>query len=412
MRRTGLLMIALVALSAVPLNAQLAQLALPGVPLPNLPGVSETIGSTLDGLDESLRERAGELLRLRERRLDRLLRDNRRTIEPDRFDQPARRGELLVLDVDAAALEKARANGFAVSGSEAVAGLELVVTRLAVPAGMTLAKAQARLEALLPGAIVSADTLHFTSGGASASSRTAPSLTPIASILTPVGVIDGAAAPRFAVTASRGFAPGAPRPSDHGTAVVALLAGAGVREIRVADVYGTDPAGGNALAIARALGWQVESGSRVISISLVGPANPVLARAVAAVQRRGVVVVAPVGNDGPAAPPAYPASYPGVVAVTGVDRRDRVLIEAGRALHLDYAAPGADLTAQTAAGRPVRLRGTSYAVPLVAARLAAALAQAGAWQGWLDREARDLGPRGADKAYGRGLVCGTCRPPR
>jgi Subtilase family len=317
----------------------------------------------------------------------------------------------LLPDADAAALERARAAGFVVIDSETVEGLDLTVTRLTVPAGMSLAKAQARLEALLPGAEVSADTLHFASGG-TGGGRAGTSPAPAAAIATPVGVIDGAAAAGLGVTATRGFAAGAPRPSDHGSAVVGLLAGAGVKAIRVADVYGADPAGGNALAIARALGWQVESGSKVVSISLVGPANPVLARAVAAAQRRGVVVVAAVGNDGPAAPPAYPASYPGVVAVTGVDRRDRVLIESGRALHLDYAAPGADLAAPNAAGRPVRLRGTSYAAPLVAARLAAALDQTSAWQHWLDREARDLGPRGADKAYGRGLVCGTCRPPR
>ncbi len=43
------------------------------------------------------------------------------------------------------------------------------------------------------------------------------------------------------------------------------------------------------------------------------------------------MIVAAVGNDGPSARPAYPASYPGVLAVTGVDGRNRALIEAGRA---------------------------------------------------------------------------------
>ena len=57
-------------------------------------------------------------------------------------------------------------------------------------------------------------------------------------------------------------------------------------------------------------------GSKVVTISLVGPRNAVLERAIGAAQRKGVVVVAAVGNDGPAAPPAYPASYDGVVAVT------------------------------------------------------------------------------------------------
>ena len=56
--------------------------------------------------------------------------------------------------------------------------------------------------------------------------------------------------------------------------------------------------------------------------------------------------------------------------------------------------------------RPVR--GTSFAAPLVAGRLVRAGSLAA-----LAAEARDLGPRGPDKTYGRGLVCGDCRtPPR
>ena len=119
-------------------------------------------------------------------------------------------------------------------------------------------------------------------------------------------------------------------------------------------------------------------------------------------------MVAAVGNDGPAAPPAYPASYPGVLAITGVDGRGRPLIEAGRALHLDYSAPGADMFARDNRGRWARVRGTSYAVPLVAARAAAALQRGGNWRTTLDREAEDLGPRGPDAQYGRGVLCRGC----
>jgi hypothetical protein len=42
-----------------------------------------------------------------------------------------------------------------------------------------------------------------------------------------------------------------------------------------------------------------------------------------------MIVAAAVGNDGAAAPPAFPASYNGVLAVTGVDGHGRVLFEAG-----------------------------------------------------------------------------------
>lgn len=408
MHRSLLLMIALASGLAAP---GLAQLALPALPLPNLPAVTAPVEGVLATLDEAVRARAAELLQLRVRTLDRLLRANRDTIERDRFGELARRGELLVLDADDAALAPALAAGFTLVAREPIDGLDLSVARLAVPAGQPLAKAQAKLEQLLPGATVSADNLHLVAGRGSGG--TAIAARPVAApITTPVGVIDGGAGSATPVEVARGFAKGAPRASNHGSAVVSLLASTGVRTVWMADVYGADPAGGNALAIAQALGWLAQSGVRVVTISLVGPGNPVLARAIAAVQRRGVVVVAAVGNDGPAAPPAYPASYPGVVAVTAVDRRDRVLIEVGRALHLDYAAPGADVWASNAAGGRAKVRGTSFAAPLVAARIAAVLGGGNGWQARLDGEARDLGPRGPDKFYGRGLVCASCRTTR
>jgi subtilisin family serine protease len=227
-------------------------------------------------------------------------------------------------------------------------------------------------------------------------------------IATPVGLIDGGVGPSVSVRAQQSFASSGPAPSDHGTAIASLLRDAGVRSIVSADVYGRDPAGGSALAIARALDWMVGQKVSVVSISLVGPRNPLLERAIAAASTRGTILVAAVGNDGPAAPPAYPASYPAVLAVTGVDIKDRPMIEAGRSLHLDYAAPGAGILALDASGGDRRVRGTSFAAPLVAARAAAAIGNGGNVRAALDKEARDLGKKGADPLFGRGLLCGTC----
>ena len=204
-----------------------------------------------------------------------------------------------------------------------------------------------------------------------------------------------------------------PRPSGHGTAIASLIAGQGpVRgaapgvRLLVADIFGADPAGGNALALVRALGWMVTQGVRVVAVSLVGAANPLVQRAIQQARARGTWVVAAVGNDGRAAPPAFPASYPGVIAVTGVDGHGRVLIEAGRALHLDYAAPGADMGAAGPRGNVVAVRGTSFAVPLVAGRLAQHVGAANVLAS-LDGEAAGRGARGV----GRGVLCGNCRTP-
>jgi regulator of extracellular matrix RemA (YlzA/DUF370 family) len=394
------------ALVTAPAAAQLV----PGIPGVNLPGLGLPTEPLLRGLEETaepLVRSATRLLQERTDRLSRLIRANRDVIEVDIQGQPARRGELLALDPSAADLALIRTAGVGVAEAEQLGALGITVVRLTLPAGMSLAEGQRLLAERVPGLEVSADNLHFQSGSA-AGSVAAQAASGGATIATPVGMIDGAPGRAVAVTATRGFAKGAPRASNHGSAVASLLRQSGVRDIRVADVYGTDPAGGNALAIARGLSWLIGDGAKVVSISLVGPRNSVLEKAIAAARQRGVMVVAAVGNDGPAAPPAYPASYNGVVAVTGVDGRKRALIEAGRALHLDYAAPAADMRAANAKGQWIKVRGTSFATPFVAARVAAALQAGGTPLPRLNREAEDLGPRGPDDTYGRGLLCGGC----
>ena len=406
--RTRIFLICLALLTA-PASAQLG---LPRTELPPLGGALDPVtGDLLDEVDSRIRSVARQAMRLAEKRLDRisrLARRNRDIIELDARGAPARKGELLLVDPVVSQVETAQGLGFTVLGTERLEALDLEVVRLGIAGDFSLKSAQALLENALPGAAISADNLHFQSGAVPSAAMMAASAS--APIATPVGVIDGAPGNSVSVDAVRGFAQGAPYPSNHGSAIASLLSYAGARDIRVADVYGTDKAGGNALAVAKAMGWLVGNGSKVINISLVGPENALVERAIAQAQSRGVAVVAAVGNDGPAAPPAYPASYDKVVAVTAVDRRNRALIEAGRALHLDYASPGADIYARDAKGNRMKLRGTSFATPLVAARLAAALDAEGNWRIRLDREARDLGKKGPDPVYGRGLLCETCRP--
>lgn len=381
-----------------------AQITLPAVGALVDP-VTSRVGTVLAPVDGAVRNIAA----LATQRLDRLTEFVSRhpdEVEFDSADQPARRGELLVIDPRPDEIALANDNGFALIEEQRVEGLDLAYARLAVPPGLPLARAERRLRKLLPHADVSADQLHFQSGSAARGGR--PPLQP-ASLPRggTVGVIDGGVVGGGTVAAQVGFASGAPRPNGHAQAIRSLLVAAGTAKLYVADVYGSDPAGGNAVALARALGWMVQQHVPVVSISLVGPPNPLVARAVAAARAGGTVVVAAVGNDGAAAPPAYPASYPDVVAVTGVDARGRVLFEAGKASHLDYAAPGADLTAIGLDGRRVSLRGTSFAAPLAAARIAAHRAAAPTPRQVLsltDAEAVRAGSK-----TGRGILCGACR---
>ncbi len=404
MRRIWILLGPIAFAATLPAHAQLAP-PLPSLPIPrgDLPGIDRL----RQDVDAMAADAAGRLEAMRRAALNQLVRDHpdRIVIDPQGF--PARAGEIVIDDPDDRVVTAALGKGYRLIERSDVLGIGFV--RLAVPDGRSLARAIRELRKL--GARdVTSDPLHVQSG------RTEGRPAPIAPGTGPlVGVIDGGVA---GAALSAGFASGAPRANDHGTAVASLIAGAGTirgglpgARIASADVYGSDPAGGNATAIAKAIGWMVRNRVSVVTISLAGPANPLLARVIAAARARGTQLVAAVGNNGAAAPPAYPASYPGVIAVTGIDARGRVLIEAGRAAHLDYAAPGADMIAMAASGRPMPVRGTSFAAPLAAAVIARAypVPDASALSAALGRV--DAQARRGDRRYGRGVLCESCRTP-
>jgi subtilisin family serine protease len=61
----------------------------------------------------------------------------------------------------------------------------------------------------------------------------------------------------------------------------------------------------------------------VINMSFAGDANGVVALALRRVMARHAIVLAPAGNGGLTAPPAFPADAPGVIAVTAVDNQSQ-----------------------------------------------------------------------------------------
>ncbi|MCW4462707.1 S8 family serine peptidase [Sphingomonas sp. BT-65] len=396
-------------------------LALPGSAqlLPQLPSVPQ-VGGVVDrvtgGLDRTLDD-ARSLAMQRVERMRELVRRHPDRIAIDPEGNAVRARELVMLDADRGVIDAAAARGFRLIEQVDLDGLGVGYARFETPRGVGLERALRALRKVAGGREVSADPLYFASGSGSAPAAPVP-VAAQAGVAGRIGIIDGgvrAGTPGLA--AQQGFAAGAPRPNDHAAAIASLLTGGSeVRasapgaQLHVADIYGSDPAGASAAALGQALAWMVRQKVPVVVVSLTGPPNPLLARVIAAARRLDTVVVAAVGNDGPAAPPAYPASYAQAIAVTGTDARARPLIEAGRALKIDYAAPGADLLAADAGGRATRVRGTSYAAPFVAARLSAHLGSGGidaAIRG-LDGEARDMGKRGTDKQFGRGLICGEC----
>lgn len=404
----SLLALACAALLATAASAQV---------LPNVPDVTGTVGGVLDQPLGDVERTTADLSRRSVRELHaardaasrQLLRRYPNQIDTDPSGAIAIRNEIVAIAPTTEALSLARGRGFGVGQDVEAGELGLRMVVLRAPQGMTTREAVQTLRTLDPSGAYDFNHIYLGAGNPEHISKQARSRDG-GSSGTRIGLIDsGVDADHRALNGvtlnQRGFA-GEARVGAHGTALASLIAGADGSfhgaapgaTLFVADVYGGQPTGGGATAIVAALNWLVQQRATVINVSLVGPNNRALEAAVRAAIAHGHVVVAAVGNDGPAAAPLYPAAYPGVVGVTGVDGRNRVLPEAGRGAQVDFAAPGSDFAAASPTGGYAAVRGTSYAAPIVAGLIARRGANAVA------ADAVDLGARGADQVFGAGLV--------
>lgn len=366
-----------------------AQLRLPSI---NLPGASiGPIGADL------LREPLSRLPAVRELpsvmdvragQVRRLLRQYSDVLEADPRGEPIVRQEILAWSPSPAGLAAARAAGLIVVEQRQLDGLDDTMVVLRVPAGAATALVLAQLRALDPDGSYDFNHVYTGSGGGDMASATAagPAGAPNAPRkpgTATVGLVDSGVDAGHEVfdgaSIARWGCGDTVYPDAHGTSVAALMVGQsrafrGVSpkaSLYAADIYCNSGTGGSADKIAAALAWMARERVGVINMSIVGPPNQTLERVVGAMVKRGHLLVAAVGNDGPAAAPLYPASYPGVVGVSAVDKRGRVLPEAGRGKQVMFAAPGNNMLSANV-GTPAyrQVRGTSFAAPIVAAMLA------------------------------------------
>lgn len=410
------LALSLAAALSAPAQAQLRLPQLPGVS--RLPGVVDRVVDRVVQPLPELLSSTTQLADLRVTTVRDLLKRHPDVVEADPRGEPIRRRELVLLSPSDSALAAATALGLVKLRDQAWPELDLREVVLSVPAGLGTAEALQKLRAAQPD--LQADFNHlYSRSGELAPGAAKASGGPRGAMR--VGLIDGGvdrrhAALRHAAGASFGCG-GSAVPSEHGTAVASLLvgrdrgfAGAAVKaELFAADVYCDQPDGGSAEEVVRALAWMARERVAVINLSLVGPQNRLLEQGVAALVKRGHLLVAAVGNDGPAAPPLFPAAYAGVVGVSGVNPARRVLPEAAQGPQVLLTAPGAEIAVARSGGGYGIARGTSFAAPAVAGLLAAGLrepdpAAAAVVLERLAASAVDLGAPGRDPVYGRGLV--------
>lgn len=113
--------------------------------------------------------------------------------------------------------------------------------------------------------------------------------------------------------------------------------------------------------------------AQIVNLSLVGPANRALERAVRRLDTLGVAVVAASGNRVSAAP-AYPAAYPWVIGVAATDRA-RKLAPTGPVV--DLTAPGVEIVSTAANGGWAFASGSSLAAAHASGALALLTAASG-----------------------------------
>jgi subtilisin family serine protease len=213
---------------------------------------------------------------------------------------------------------------------------------------------------------------------------------------------------------------------DHGTAIAALLVGRpesqtpgllpGAQIIAVDAFYRDSGAADrtDVMSLVAAMEKLADRNVRVMNLSLSGPPNAVLQKAVEA----GIVIIAAAGNNGPGAEPSYPAAYPGVIAVTAVDQQFNVYRRATHGVYVDLAAPGVGVWTASAKGGGALRTGTSFAVPFASAAASLLIASdpdldSKAVQSRLEERTRDLGEPGRDPTFGFGLIqtSGLCARP-
>jgi serine protease len=170
---------------------------------------------------------------------------------------------------------------------------------------------------------------------------------------------------------------------------------------------------GTVANVAEGIRFAADNGAQVINMSLGGPIkSKILEDAVEHAVSKGVIIVAAAGNSGKKV--GWPAAYPGVIAVSATDDKDKIAWFSSRGPEIAVAAPGVAVTQQTICngGKDKcevfgTFNGTSMASPHVAG-IAAMIESLGVTEPSAVREALESTAHAKDdkNLYGAGIVDG------
>ncbi|MET8039943.1 type VII secretion-associated serine protease mycosin [Micromonospora sp. NPDC005215] len=205
----------------------------------------------------------------------------------------------------------------------------------------------------------------------------------------------------------------------HGTGMAGLIAAHGggksdtlgiAPQAKILPIYCSPPgANSDTESLSAAIEYAISNGADVISISIAGGASSRLEQAIKMALQSDIVVVAAAGNAPWNQVAGYPARYPEVIAVGGIDRNGNRAAVSVTGPEIDVVAPAVDIYSTSLDGKYRKGTGTSDATAIVAG--AAALirskypylpAQEVAHR--LTATAIDKGAPGRDDEYGYGVI--------
>lgn len=207
-------------------------------------------------------------------------------------------------------------------------------------------------------------------------------------------------------------------PHAHGTGMTGAIVGQSLLKgvapkARILNVRAFAPTGktqdGTTFDVVRGMDWAASKGARVFNLSFAGPQDQLMARAIKAAIKKGIVVVAAAGNAGPKSPPLFPGAEPGVIAVTSTDAADGVGPFANRGDYVAVAAPGVDILMAAPKKAYAVSSGTSISAAYVSGMAALLIARhpdadTKEIAAVLSGTAKDLGTKGRDRDFGAGLA--------